>query len=95
MYYIHIYIYIYIHIYIYVYIRVYLMQVCLCVILSCYVTIPEFSYHITYITFLLLFSGFSGVNCESNIDECDSSPCQNGGKCQDLINKFKCVCPSG
>lgn len=27
-----------------------------------------------------------------DVDECDSSPCQNGGVCRDLINDFHCQC---
>lgn len=30
-----------------------------------------------------------------NIDECESSPCQNGGVCVDKINSFACVCAVG
>ena len=28
----------------------------------------------------------------SDIDECASSPCQNGGTCIDEVNSFKCEC---
>uniref|UniRef100_A0A8D2L3N7 EGF-like domain-containing protein n=1 Tax=Varanus komodoensis TaxID=61221 RepID=A0A8D2L3N7_VARKO len=26
------------------------------------------------------------------INECDSNPCQNGGRCIDLVDNFTCVC---
>ncbi len=26
-------------------------------------------------------SGWTGMNCEEDIVECDSNPCQNGGSC--------------
>ena len=29
--------------------------------------------------------GYTGKNCETNIDECAAAPCQNGGNCQDLV----------
>ena len=29
------------------------------------------------------------------LDECASSPCQNGGNCQDSINMYSCICPDG
>ena len=29
------------------------------------------------------------------IDECASSPCQNGGTCRDLVNGFMCDCADG
>lgn len=44
---------------------------------------------------LLFYVGYTGTVCEEDIDECQSSPCQNGGVCEDLTNKFKCTCPPG
>ena len=33
--------------------------------------------------------------CNVNIDECASSPCHNGGTCEDGVNSFSCRCPEG
>lgn len=33
--------------------------------------------------------------CETEIDECESSPCLNGATCLDRLNHFQCVCVSG
>lgn len=30
-----------------------------------------------------------------DLDECQSSPCVNGGVCKDRVNGFSCTCPSG
>ena len=35
--------------------------------------------------------GFNGDNCEMNIDECASNPC-NEGTCEDLVDDYKCDC---
>eukprot|EP00937_MAST-01D_sp_MAST-1D-sp2_P000518 g518.t1 len=39
--------------------------------------------------------GFTGINCETNVDECASTPCQNGATCVDSNNDFYCTCAAG
>ena len=41
-----------------------------------------------------LLVSFAGVNCEINIDECESEPCLHG-TCTDDINKYICTCDPG
>ncbi|KAL3876887.1 hypothetical protein ACJMK2_034668 [Sinanodonta woodiana] len=36
--------------------------------------------------------GYSGVLCHSEILECESKPCLNGGTCKDGIGEFRCNC---
>ena len=31
----------------------------------------------------------------SDVNECDSSPCEFGGECKDLQNAFQCACQPG
>jgi hypothetical protein len=40
-------------------------------------------------------SGYSGDICQTNIDECASQPCKNGGTCTDSVNGFTCICVAG
>ncbi|KAL1124136.1 hypothetical protein AAG570_001906 [Ranatra chinensis] len=39
--------------------------------------------------------GYTGVNCQTNWDECWSSPCLNGGQCHDGVATFNCTCQDG
>ncbi|KAK0095182.1 hypothetical protein PV326_009029, partial [Microctonus aethiopoides] len=37
--------------------------------------------------------GFTGDNCEVDINECDANPCINGGTCINEIGTYRCICP--
>ncbi|XP_060582136.1 uncharacterized protein LOC132738608 isoform X2 [Ruditapes philippinarum] len=39
--------------------------------------------------------GYTGQVCETDIDECLSTPCQNGGTCLDKLNEYQCNCMPG
>lgn len=39
--------------------------------------------------------GWTGELCESNINDCQPNPCQNGGHCVDGIDDYKCTCEPG
>jgi hypothetical protein len=39
--------------------------------------------------------GYEGSRCESDVDECASIPCKNGGTCNDALDEFSCSCTSG
>lgn len=45
--------------------------------------------------FFYLKTGYTGDYCEQDIDECLSSPCKNGGSCQNLENNYECTCMKG
>eukprot|EP00057_Strongylocentrotus_purpuratus_P031399 XP_784490.3 PREDICTED: fibropellin-1 [Strongylocentrotus purpuratus] len=40
-------------------------------------------------------TGFTGTICETNIDDCSTNPCMNGGVCVDEVNSFTCNCAAG
>lgn len=40
----------------------------------------------------LCAEGFTGNRCETNYNDCESQPCQNGGRCVDEISGFSCDC---
>lgn len=40
-------------------------------------------------------TGFTGMFCEININECSSNPCQHGAWCEDLIKDYACHCYDG
>lgn len=46
------------------------------------------------IKLLYIFSFFTGLSCETNINDCQSSPCHHG-ECIDGENNFTCLCHPG
>lgn len=37
--------------------------------------------------------GFKGIYCNEDINECDNSPCHDGGTCFNTYGSFDCLCP--
>ena len=35
---------------------------------------------------------YTGLHCESDIDDCESSPCMHSGRCLDDVALYKCMC---
>jgi serine/threonine protein kinase len=40
-------------------------------------------------------AGFSGTNCQTDIDECAGQVCSNLGNCTDGLNEYTCECVAG
>ncbi|KAH9509092.1 hypothetical protein Btru_049004 [Bulinus truncatus] len=40
-------------------------------------------------------ASYSGINCETELDDCKAKPCMNNGVCKDVGNGFQCQCPQG
>lgn len=53
------------------------------------------SHHPPFISWSSSSLDHAGVNCEENLDECLSNPCQNSGTCDDRENGYVCSCPVG
>ncbi len=39
----------------------------------------------------LCLVGFTGVTCETNIDECQMASCPDNTACQDEVNGYQCI----
>jgi hypothetical protein len=37
----------------------------------------------------------TGRDCHTDINDCESNPCGNGGECSDQVNGYRCICPVG
>ena len=44
--------------------------------------------------FIVCSDGFTGMDCETNIDDCATDPCVNG-TCTDLVGGYNCTCQAG
>ena len=40
-------------------------------------------------------AGYTGTNCETDIDECAAFPCKNGATCTHGLNSYQCACATG
>ena len=43
----------------------------------------------------VLFILCTGRDCHTDINDCESNPCRNGGECSDQVNGYRCICPVG
>ncbi|XP_038077196.1 fibropellin-1-like [Patiria miniata] len=44
---------------------------------------------------MVCHAGWQGTDCDVDVDECASGPCQHGGTCQNELNRFTCTCADG
>ena len=45
--------------------------------------------------FSFLLAGWEGRNCETDIDECESTPCLNNATCNNYDGGYNCTCAAG
>ena len=38
-------------------------------------------------------NGFTGIQCETNIDDCFANVCMNNATCIDGVMSYTCTCP--
>src|SRR4051812_19322714 len=55
-----------------------------------YGNFPQSHFSVNLMTDALCF-----VDSDTNVNECGSGPCQNGGQCVDGLNSFTCTCLHG
>lgn len=41
----------------------------------------------------MILTGFTGLDCEINPDDCVRHQCQNGATCLDGLGTYSCLCP--
>ena len=46
-------------------------------------------------TYVLCAPGFTGSDCQTDINECESNPCRNGSICLDSVSRYTCLCAPG
>ncbi|KAK3084236.1 hypothetical protein FSP39_010467 [Pinctada imbricata] len=64
----------------------------------CYTDYVELNNNELIVSFLIIY--FSAIVIQScmyftDMDECASGPCQNNGKCTDMVNAYECRCKTG
>ncbi len=45
--------------------------------------------------FVYKLAGYSGEQCDEQIDYCESGPCVNGALCNPFIGSYNCTCQVG
>ena len=43
----------------------------------------------------IILDGYTGEECEVEVDECIPDPCLNNGRCVDQLNGYICICSPG